>query len=143
MSKEVIQVVKFHDDLDQHLHGKDTEATRTITVAFEGKAVELDVSDANYTMVHDFMLPLLASGRKITASKNSQPRMRASYTIDPESVKYKKELREWVKANNIRNLNDTGWAYETMTGTHKTYYPEWLHKKYKAYLEEQAKAEVA
>jgi hypothetical protein len=130
--KEVIQpppIVNFYDDLDLR-KGEKTPATGTVLVGLDNKLRELDVSEEHYTMIVEFLTPLLEAGRKVsgaTASGSQGP-------MDEKRLSYLRGLRTWVKDNDIKNKAGNGFAYETNTGTGKTYYPVWLTKQYDEHL---------
>lgn len=134
--KEVIQpppIINFYDDLDLHNKDEKNPAKGTLKVGLDDKTVELDVSEEHYAMIVEFITPLLEAGRKVgvggKVESNGSTKGSRKAAID-----YRKNLREWVRANDIKNHSNTGWAYETETGSHSTYYPAWLIEKYETYL---------
>jgi hypothetical protein len=142
--KEVFQpppIINFYDDLDLHLRGEKNPANGTVQVGLDGKTVELDVSSEHYKEISEFIAPLLAAGRKVVTVRDKQGKGKGSQE-DPggrkAAIDYRKKLREWVRANDLKNHAGNGWAYETDTGTGSTYYPVWLIEKYDAYLAAEA-----
>lgn len=132
MSRKVIEIVQFRDDLDgSELTEGDAVTTN---VAFEGEGAELDLSMENYEKVRAFMRRLLDSGRK--ADPGARP-PRQPKPANPVTSDYNENLRLWCREFNIKNKAGNGWGYETNSGTNQTYYPAWLHKQYAAWLAEQ------
>jgi hypothetical protein len=134
--REVIQpppIVNVYDDISLHESKAKVQAAQTITVAFNGKTVELDVSLEHYSEIAEFMHPLMEAGRKVGSRPGRAPGPQGP--LDPARLKYLRGLREWVKRCDLKNEAGNGWAYETNTGTHKTYYSVALLAKYDAYLE--------
>lgn len=65
-------------------------------MSFDGQAVELDLSEANYIKLHDALAPYLAVGRKTRSSSSTSRRAStAAATAKPDT----QAIREWAEAN--------------------------------------------
>jgi hypothetical protein len=127
--REVIRVIKVHDDLDLAQNCKEVPADQTITIGLNGKTWELDLTDEHCREIYDFFAPLIDAGRKVGGKTPTH-----EGPMDQKRLDYLKGLREWCRRCDIKNKAGNGWAYTTNTGTGKTYYPAWLYEKYDAYL---------
>ena len=83
--------VTLFDDFDGS-----TEGVRTVTIGLDRQTIELDLSEANYAKVRDFLAPYLEAGRKTSSAPNStarRPGATASKRADTQAI------REWAEAN--------------------------------------------
>jgi hypothetical protein len=134
--REVIQVIKMHDDIDL-LAGREIDAAQTVTVGFNGKEWELDLTDEHADEIAEFMAPLMTAGRKITAGDAPARPGRSKGPqgpLDPKRLAYLRGLRSWARKFNVLNEAGNGWIFETNTGTKKTYYSKSCYAAYDAYL---------
>lgn len=76
------------DDLDGS-----TGDVRTVTITLDRQTVELDLSEANYAKVRDFLTPYLDAGRKTTSSGRKGGQTKVDKQSDTQAV------REWAEAN--------------------------------------------
>lgn len=83
--------VTLFDDLDGS-----TEGVRTVTVGLDRQTVELDLSEANYATVRDFLTPYLDAGRKAGRSSSSGPRRSSAAAGRRDD---NQAIREWAEAN--------------------------------------------
>lgn len=136
--REVIQVIKIHDDLDLQ-QGREVTAAQTVTVGFNGRTWELDLTDEHAGEIAEFMAPLITAGRKIAASGAVPAAGKGPHygPMDPTRVAYLRALRAWARKFNVMNEAGNGWIFETNTGTKKTYYSKSCYARYNAYLAEQ------
>lgn len=66
-------IVTLFDDFDGT-----TEGVRTVSVSLDGQTVEVDLSEANYDKVREFLTPYLEVGRKVRPSSGGSRRRPAS-----------------------------------------------------------------
>jgi hypothetical protein len=79
------------DDLDGS-----TEGVRTVTIGLDRQSVELDLSEANYGKVRDFLTPYLDAGRKTNTTTGTS---RKSGTTAADKRADTQAIREWAEAN--------------------------------------------
>lgn len=121
--------VRVFDDLDYSREGLKNEASATITVGLNGTWRELDVTEANEKMIRDLLHPVLSAGHE----PDSPVPVQARQVHDSQRMAFLKNLREWVRAQGLRNPENTGWAYQTGASL-SYYYSRDLLDKYQAYL---------
>lgn len=76
------------DDLDGT-----TGDVRTVTITLDRQTVELDLSEANYEKVRDFLAPYLDAGRKTAGGGRKGGQAKVDKQADTQAV------REWAEAN--------------------------------------------
>src|SRR5690348_17230104 len=87
-------ITKFTDDLDG------AEASGSVEFALDGRAYEIDLSDANASKLRDALAPFIAaarrlgdgSGRRVSAS----PKARSGSARSREEMA---EMRRWLRDN--------------------------------------------
>lgn len=79
------------DDIDGS-----TEGVRTVTIGLDRQNVEIDLSEASYAKVRDFLGPYLDAGRKINATAGAS---RKSGTTAADKRADTQAIREWAEAN--------------------------------------------
>ena len=84
--------VTLVDDLDGS-----SEGVRTVIISLDRQTVELDLSEANYAKVRDFLTPYLDAGRK-TSDRLSSTR-RTSRPAAGDKPEDNQAIREWAQAN--------------------------------------------
>ena len=85
--------VTLFDDFDGS-----TEGVRTVTIGLDRQTVELDLSEANYEKVRDFLTPYLDAGRK-TSTSSSSSRRKPSPADGAGRRDDNQAIREWAEAN--------------------------------------------
>ena len=91
--------VSLVDDLDG------SQASGTVGFALDGKAYELDLSDANASRLRDALAPFLASARKIGGvQRQSSNKMSSSRVSDRERTT---AIREWARQHG-HEVSDRG-----------------------------------
>lgn len=78
------------DDLDGT-----TEGVRTVTIGLDRQSVELDLSEANYQKVRDFLTPYLDASRKTSSSSAGR---RGGKTVFDKQADTQ-VIRSWAEAN--------------------------------------------
>jgi hypothetical protein len=82
-------------------------ADRTVRLALDDRAVQIDLSDANYATLREAVAPYLEAGRRITlraASTSGRDRSRETTAAKRAS----QGLREWARENGWPNLPSRG-----------------------------------
>jgi Lsr2 len=91
--------VSLVDDLDG------SQASGTVGFALDGKAYELDLSEANASRLRDALAPFLASARKIGGvQRQSSTKMSSSRVSDRERTT---AIREWARQHG-HEVSDRG-----------------------------------
>lgn len=83
--------VTLFDDFDGS-----TEGVRTVTLGLNRQTVELDLSEANYVKVRDFLTPYLDAGRKTSTPSGSSRRKPSS---SDGQWGDNQAIRQWAGAN--------------------------------------------
>lgn len=113
--KEVIPVL--WDDLILAEEGTKKPADITVTLAYNGAEIDLDLSTEHANELGSVLARYFDAIRKLRQGKARSP-------VDSTRTQYNKGLREWA--------NREGLNYRTTTG--KYYYSERLKAAYDAYL---------
>ncbi len=82
------------DDIDG-----ESEASETISFALDGNAYEIDLNDANASLMRDALAQYVGAARRITGRKSSKPGTVQS--ISPRTGPDPKEVREWAESKSI------------------------------------------
>ena len=83
--------VTLFDDFDGS-----TDGVRTVTIGLDRQTVELDLSEANYEKVRDFLTPYLDAGRKTGSTSSASTRRKPSSSDGKQDTQ---SIREWAEAN--------------------------------------------
>ena len=86
--------VTLFDDFDGS-----TEGVRTVSIGLDRQTVELDLSEANYEKVRDFLAPYLDAGRKTSGASSGSPRRKPSPADGAGKRDDNQAIREWAEAN--------------------------------------------
>lgn len=90
------------DDLDG------SEATRTVTFAYQGTSYEIDLSDQHATQLEDALSDWIAAARKVpTRGSTGRPRQGATRGTSGPKRTDLDEVRAWARANG-HSVADTG-----------------------------------
>lgn len=73
-----------------------TEGVRTVTIGLDRQTVELDLSEANYARVRDFLTPYLDAGRKANTTSSTS---RKSGNTASNKRADTQTIRNWAEAN--------------------------------------------
>ena len=84
--------VTLFDDFDGS-----TEGVRTVTIGLDRQTVELDLSEANYAKVSDFLTPYLDAGRKTSSTSTTGTRRKPNSSDGKQGDN--QAIREWAEAN--------------------------------------------
>jgi hypothetical protein len=129
-------IMERYDDLAWKRSEAKIVATETVRFTYRGVTVELDLAEANYADVNKYMEELAEAGTIVKGRKGdikSGPRSSGNVT---RTTAENKNLREWVRANNIMaRKGKPRLAYRTEISG-KYYYPQWLWDLYDAATEE-------
>ena len=123
--------IKVYDDLDFKRDGTKNEAALTVTLGFQGKWVELDLSERNHTELQRAMGVFMDAGHPPDAPVTT-PRGSQASRKSPE-FEYGKALRAFA--------NEAGIRYRTKTG--KYYYSKKLTDSFEKHLAEQGNTQLS
>jgi hypothetical protein len=84
--------VTLFDDFDGS-----TEGVRTVSIGLDRQTVELDLSEANYAKVRDFLTPYPEAGRKTGSTSSGSSRRKPSSSEGRRDDS--QAIREWAEAN--------------------------------------------
>jgi len=88
-------IVTLFDDFDGS-----TEGVRTVLISLDRQTVELDLSEANYGKVRDFLTPYFDAGRKTgTTTGTGSRRKSPSATAGGDKRGDNQAIREWAESN--------------------------------------------
>ena len=86
-------------------HGSLVEASRTdVELSWDGEAVTLDLSDANYDLIAKAIRPYLEAG----TPRNKRRPGRVGLTIDRRDTAYYERLKVWCDAEGIQYIGADG-----------------------------------
>jgi hypothetical protein len=117
--------IKVYDDREFHALGAKIEAVITVTVGFNGKWFELDLSEVNHTRLREDLSPWLTAGHAPDAPV-AAPKPKGSGGAKRKSpeFEYGKALREFAVKHDI--------TFRTSTG--KYYYSKQLTEAFEKHL---------
>ncbi len=128
--------IELWDDLHWAEDKRLTAAALTITVGLNGAWAELDVSEANHTLIRNVLDPWMKAGHEPDSQPAPPPRKTGRppgthREIPRESLEWGRTIREFARKQDI--------PYQTRTG--KYYYSVRLRKAYEEYLEKKPEGE--
>jgi len=88
-----------YDDLDES-----TDDVRTVSLAFRGQSVEIDLSVKNLDKLSKAISPYLEAGRKTSTSTTSRRRRTSPASASSTDTQ---AIREWAQANGLE-VNSRG-----------------------------------
>lgn len=121
--------VRIYDDLDFARDGTRTEAAVTLAIGLAGKWTELDLSEANHTLIRAQIEDWMKAGHRPDEEPALPPRKRGAAPgrkIPRESLEWGQRVREFARENDIPYITKTG----------KYYYSNRLRKAYAEYTRE-------
>lgn len=114
--------VKVYDDLDFRRDGTKNEAALTVTLGFQGRWVELDLSERNHEELQRAMGAFMDAGHPPESTVAAPPK--GSTSRKSPEFEYGKALREFA--------HEQGIPYRTKTG--KYYYSKRLTEAFEKHL---------
>jgi len=99
--------VVLTDDIDG------TEATQTVTFAFQGVSYEIDLNDDHASALEESFHDWIGSARKVTGSRGAKPRRSGVSAGASGGGRDLNEVRAWLRSNG-HEVADRGRVSQTL-----------------------------
>jgi len=99
--------VVLTDDIDG------SEATQTLTFAFQGVSYEIDLNDDHASALEESFHDWIESARKVTGSRGTKPRRSSVTTGASGGGRDLNEVRAWLRSNG-HEVADRGRVSQTL-----------------------------
>ncbi|MBA8795951.1 hypothetical protein FHX74_003592 [Friedmanniella endophytica] len=94
MAQKIVTLLS--DDID----GTESDDIKTVTLSFEGRSVEVDLTPKNYDKLAKAVRPYLEAGRRVAAGGGRSGGRRSS-TRSTSGGSDTQKIREWAEANGV------------------------------------------
>lgn len=111
MCNDVVMAQKTQVVLTDDIDG--SEATQTLTFAFQGVSYEIDLNDDHASALEESFHDWINSARKVAGSRGTKPRRSSDGAGAPGGGRDLNEVRAWLRSNG-HEVADRGRVSQTL-----------------------------